>query len=162
MKRNVILNAVMLLTSLMFGLSACSQQKQPAKPTAKIQPSKQKKTMKVKELTLDEFKTKVMNFEANPDVWKFEGERPAVIDFYATWCGPCKMTAPVVEELAEKYDGKVDFYKVDVDKEEQLAAMFGIQSIPSLLFIPMKGEPHMSVGAMSFGEMDSVVTEILK
>lgn len=118
--------------------------------------------MKVKELTTEEFKSKVMDFEKHPSEWVFEGERPALIDFYATWCGPCKMTAPIVEQIAEKYDGKVDVYKVDVDKEQQLAAMFGIQSIPSLLFIPLKGEPQMSVGVMGFGQLDSAVTEILK
>lgn len=118
--------------------------------------------MKVKELTTEEFKSKVMDFEKHPSEWVFEGERPALIDFYATWCGPCKMTAPIVEQIAEKYDGKVDVYKVDVDKEQQLATMFGIQSIPSLLFIPLKGQPQMNVGAMSFGQLDSVVTEILK
>ena len=79
--------------------------------------------MKVKELTTEEFKSKVMDFEKHPSEWVFEGERPALIDFYATWCGPCKMTAPIVEQIAEKYDGKVDVYKVDVDKEQQLAAM---------------------------------------
>ena len=85
-----------------------------------------------------------------------------LIDFYATWCGPCKMMAPRVEQMAEKYDGKVDVYKVDVDKEEELAAMFGIRSIPSLLFIPMKGEPQMSVGAMSSADLDSAVANLLK
>ena len=137
-----------LVFGLAFGASACSQQKQPN--TEQQQHVKENKTMKVKELTTEEFKSKVMDFEKHPSEWVFEGERPALIDFYATWCGPCKMTAPIVEQIAEKYDGKVDVYKVDVDKEQQLAAMFGIQSIPSLLFIPLKGEPQMSVGAMGF------------
>ena len=149
-----------LVFGLAFGASACSQQKQPN--TEQQQQVKENKTMKVKELTTEEFKSNVMDFEKHPSEWVFEGERPALIDFYATWCGPCKMTAPIVEQIAEKYDGKVDVYKVDVDKEQQLAAMFGIQSIPSLLFIPLKGQPQMNVGAMSFGQLDSVVTEILK
>ncbi len=160
MDRNRLIKAMALVFGLAFGASACSQQKQPN--TEQQQQVKENKTMKVKELTTEEFKSKVMDFEKHPSEWVFEGERPALIDFYATWCGPCKMTAPIVEQIAEKYDGKVDVYKVDVDKEQQLAAMFGIQSIPSLLFIPLKGQPQMNVGAMSFGQLDSVVTEILK
>ena len=160
MDRNRLIKAMALVLGLAFGASACSQQKQPN--TEQQQQVKENKTMKVKELTTEEFKSKVMDFEKHPSEWVFEGERPALIDFYATWCGPCKMTAPIVEQIAEKYDGKVDVYKVDVDKEQQLAAMFGIQSIPSLLFIPLKGEPKMSVGAMGFGQLDSAVTEILK
>lgn len=118
--------------------------------------------MKVKELSTEEFKQKVMNFEVHPDKWVYEGKRPAIIDFYATWCGPCKMTAPVMEEIAEKYDGKVDVYKVDVDKEETLAGMFGIRSIPSILFIPVDGQPQMSVGAMNFEQVEQAVTSIFK
>ncbi|MGI6222940.1 MAG: thioredoxin [Prevotella sp.] len=160
MSRTLVLKSLVLLFGLTFGVSACSQQKQPS--TEQQQQVKEKKTMKVKELTTEEFKNKVMNYEKHPNEWVFEGERPVIIDFYATWCGPCKMTAPIVEQIADKYDGKVDVYKVDVDKEQQLAAMFGIQSIPSLLFIPMKEKPQMSVGAMSFGQLDSAVTDIFK
>ena len=117
--------------------------------------------MKVTELTTADFKTKVMNYEQHPQEWVFEGKRPALVDFYATWCGPCKALSPIVEELAEKYDGKVDFYKVDVDKQEELAALFGIRSIPSLLFIPMEGQPEMSVGAMNMEQLQKAIEEKL-
>ena len=80
--------------------------------------------MKAKHLTKEEFLNKVANYETNPNEWKFLGERPALIDFYATWCGPCKMLAPVLDELAEEYDGKIDIYKIDVDQEEELAGLF--------------------------------------
>ena len=98
-------------------------------------------------LTKETFKTKIFNYESSKE-WKFEGERPAVVDFYADWCGPCKMVAPVLEELATEYKGKVDIYKVDTEAEQELAAMFGIRSIPSLLFIPKEGQPQMSMGAL--------------
>ena len=87
--------------------------------------------MKATHLTKADFLTKVANYETNPNEWKFLGERPALIDFYATWCGPCKMLAPVLDELAEEYEGKIDIYKIDVDAEEELAALFGIRSVPS-------------------------------
>jgi thioredoxin len=98
-------------------------------------------------LTLETFKTKVFNYEVNQD-WKFEGDKPCLIDFYANWCGPCKMVAPILEELAEEYKGKIDIYKVNTEEEQQLAAMFGIQSIPSLLFVPVDGQPQMALGAL--------------
>lgn len=90
--------------------------------------------MKVQELTKAEFLKKVANYEASPNKWVYEGDKPCIVDFYATWCGPCKMVAPILEELAEEYAGKIDIYKVDTEKEEGLAASFGIRSIPSLLF----------------------------
>lgn len=135
--------------------------KNGAKDEAGLQDAKNTENM-VHELTTDEFKKNVMDYEAHPNEWVFEGKRPALIDFYATWCGPCKMTAPVVAEIAEKYSGKLDVYKVDVDKEQELAAMFGIRSIPTLLFIPLKGQPQMSVGMMDFSEMNSVVADLCK
>ena len=84
--------------------------------------------------------------EANPNDWKFEGNRPAIVDFYATWCGPCKVMHPILEELSKEYSGKVDIYQIDVDKEQDLAAAFGIRSIPTLLMIPMKEEPRIMQG----------------
>jgi thioredoxin 1 len=98
-------------------------------------------------LTLETFKEKVFNFEVNKE-WKFEGSKPCMIDFYADWCGPCKMVAPILEELATEYAGKLDIYKVDTEDQRELAAVFGIQSIPSILFVPAAGQPQMAMGAL--------------
>ena len=101
----------------------------------------------IEHLTLETFKEKVFNFEQNKE-WKFEGSKPAMIDFYADWCGPCKMVAPILEELSTEYDGKLDIYKVDTEDQKELASIFGIQSIPSLLFVPLEGQPQMAMGAL--------------
>lgn len=93
---------------------------------------------KVIHLTKAEFLAKVYNFEKNPEEWKYEGDKPAIVDFYADWCGPCKMVAPILDELAKEYDGQIVIYKVDTEKEQELAGAFGIRSIPSILFIPWK------------------------
>ncbi|MDZ7794133.1 MAG: thioredoxin [Spirochaetia bacterium] len=98
-------------------------------------------------LTKETFLEKVFDFEKKKE-WEFQGDLPAVIDFYADWCGPCKMVAPIVEELSEEYEGKVNFYKIDTEDQQELAAAFGIQSIPSILFIPLEGKPQMAAGAL--------------
>ena len=123
--------------------------------------TKENKNMKTQELTTDSFKEKVMDYVANPKEWKFKGDKPALIDFYATWCGPCKQTAPVVEELANDYDGKIDVYKVDVDQQEELAQLFGIQSIPTLIFVPKEGDPQKVVGAMGKAQFEEVIKKVL-
>jgi thioredoxin 1 len=101
----------------------------------------------VEHLTKETFMNKVFNFEKNKD-WKFEGTKPCIIDFYADWCGPCKMVAPVLEELSKDYDGKLDVFKVNTEEEQELASAFGIRSIPSFLFVPAEGQPQMAMGAL--------------
>ena len=98
-------------------------------------------------LTKETFLAKVFDYEKNQD-WKFNGELPAIIDFWAPWCGPCRMVGPVLEELAEEYKGKINIYKVNTDEEQELGSVFGIRSIPSILFVPMEGQPKMAVGAL--------------
>ncbi len=117
--------------------------------------------MALEHLTKETFKEKVFNFEENKD-WKFEGERPAVIDFYADWCGPCKMVAPILEELANEYEGKIDIYKVDTEAERELSGAFGIQSIPSLLFVPVEGQPAMAKGALPKDSFKQAFSDVLK
>jgi thioredoxin 1 len=106
------------------------------------------------------FLEKVFNYEKNQD-WKFEGEIPAVVDFWAPWCGPCKMVGPIIDELSTEYDGKVNFYKVNTDEEQELGAVFGIKSIPSLLFIPKEGQPKLAVGALPKDSLKSAIEKEL-
>jgi len=107
-----------------------------------------KSVVKPEHLTYKTFIEKVWDFEKNPQEWVYQGEIPCVIDFYADWCRPCKMIAPIMEELAIKYDGKIKIYKIDTQKEQDLARIFQINSIPAVLFSPIKGKPTMQAGAL--------------
>ena len=111
-------------------------------------------------LTKETFLSKVFNYELNQE-WKFEGELPCLIDFYADWCGPCKMVAPILEELSKEFDGKINIYKVNTEVEQELASAFGIQSIPSLLFCPKDGKPQMAMGALPKQAMTDAINEVL-
>ena len=116
--------------------------------------------MALEHLTVDTFKEKVFNYETNKE-WKFEGSRPAIIDFYADWCGPCKVVAPVLEELKEEYGEKLDIFKVNTEEQRELSSVFGIQSIPSLLFIPTEGQPQMAMGALPKETFKQAISEVL-
>jgi thioredoxin len=111
------------------------------------------------QLTTKDFKEKIFNYETEKD-WKYEG-LPAIVDFYADWCGPCKMVAPILQELSNEYEGKLVIYKVDTDKEQELSAVFGIQSIPTLLFIGADGEPMMQPGALPKHILKKIIDEQL-
>jgi thioredoxin len=111
-------------------------------------------------LTKQTFQDKVFNYEVNKE-WKFEGDLPCIIDFYADWCGPCKMVAPILEELAKEYDGKINIYKVDTEVEQELAGAFGIRSIPSLLFVPKDEQPQMAQGALPKESFKQVIEDVL-
>ncbi len=116
--------------------------------------------MSVKLNTAD-FKQKVFNYEANKE-WKFEGERPAIVDFYADWCGPCKMVSPVLDKISEEYAGKLDVFKVNTDEEQELSAVFGIQSIPTILFVPAEGQPQAAMGALPKAAIEKAIKDVLK
>jgi thioredoxin 1 len=111
-------------------------------------------------LTAQEFKEKVFNYETGTE-WKYEGQLPAIIDFYADWCAPCKMVAPILEDLALEYSGKIIVYKVNTEDEQELASVFGIQSIPTLLFIPSKGQPQAAMGALPRQTFEKVIQDVL-
>lgn len=124
--------------------------------------AKEKPTTRVVHITKADFLKKVYDFEKNPDEWKYLGSQPAIVDFYADWCGPCRQLSPVLDELAKEYSGKLTIYKVNVDNERGLATFFGIRSIPTLLFIPMKGKPQRSLGALSKTELKGIIKDVLK
>lgn len=124
--------------------------------------TKETKTMSTTvKLTTEQFLEKVANYKTNPDKWQYLGDKPAIIDFYADWCGPCKAIAPTLEELAAEYAGEIIIYKIDVDKEQELAQVFGIRSIPSILFVPLNGSPQMSQGAMSKSDLKGAIDSVL-
>lgn len=117
--------------------------------------------MKTIHLTRAEFVKKVADIDASPTKWEYLGDKPCIIDFYADWCGPCKAIAPVLEELANDYEGKIIIYKINTEKEQELASAFGIRSIPSLLFCPMDGTPQMAQGALPKQVFKQAIDELL-
>lgn len=112
-------------------------------------------------LTKEGFIQKVFDYENNKE-WNYRGDLPSIIDFYADWCGPCKMISPVLEELSKEYAGKIHVYKVNTEEEAELSSAFGIQSIPTLIFIPMDGEPRMAQGALPKDALKNIVKDVLK
>ena len=148
-KKTIIMKKSILIAIaiLAFGFAANAQEK--------------KEESKVKHLTYNEFLKKVWDFEKNPNTFIYKGELPAIIDFYADWCGPCRRVAPIMEKLAEEYDGKLLVYKVNTDQERGLSAAFQVKSIPMVLFIPLEGQPMMQVGALPEEGYRKVVEEQL-
>lgn len=117
--------------------------------------------IKPEHLTVETFKELVYNYEANPDEWVFEGDKPCVVDFYADWCKPCKLIAPIMEELANEYKGEVNIYKINTEQQRELSRVFGVRSIPTVLFVPMKGKPQMSQGALPKESFKQAIDEFL-
>lgn len=117
--------------------------------------------MQATHLTKAEFLNKIGDYTTIGHNWQYKGSRPAVIDFYASWCGPCRALAPILDEIATEYIGLVDVYKVDIDREKELAAAFGIRSVPTIFFIPMDGNPHRIKGAIAKELFRSKIDELL-
>lgn len=148
---------MLFITGLTF--SSCNGQ---AKNNQEKEQIKKETKMKTIHLNKIDFLKKVANYEANPGEFKYLGDKPALIDFYADWCGPCKAIAPVLEELADEYDGEIYIYKINTEEEQELAALFGIRSIPSLLFVPMGDEqPQMAQGALPKPTLKEAIDKVL-
>ncbi|MDL2209161.1 thioredoxin [Parabacteroides sp. OttesenSCG-928-O15] len=150
---------ILFLPVIALWLMSCNA-KAETKTEKEVTIQKENK-MTTTHLTKEEFLSKVANFEANPTEWKYLGDKPALIDFYADWCGPCKAIAPILEELAAEYGDRIHIYKINTEDEPELAAAFGIRSIPSLLFVPMSEQPQMAMGALPKHQLKEAIEEVL-
>lgn len=151
---------VVLIGSLLFFTStSCANSTEPnVVPTTTVSSTDQKEVVYLDKVS---FKDKVFDYENNTQ-WKYAGKVPAILDFYADWCGPCKMLSPVLEGIQKEYNGKLQVFKVDTDKEKELAATFGIQSLPTVVFIPLNGQPQAVMGFQPKEELEKIITEVLK
>ncbi len=145
----------LLLISAALMILVNSHAGEPVKPETKTNTASP-----VVYLTNETFKQKIFNYEVNKE-WKYAGNKPAIIDFYADWCGPCRKVSPIIEELAREYNGKIIVYKVDTEKEQVLSQNLGIQSLPTILFIPAQGDPQAIMGALPKEELKKAIQEIL-
>lgn len=152
----IIVMTIVFTALLITSCSAKSTKDEPVSETKNVE-----NKVKTIHLTKAEFLKKIANYEANLSEWKYLGDKPALIDFYADWCGPCKKVAPILEELANEYDGEIYIYKIDTEQEQELASVFGIRSIPSLLFIPMDEQPQMVAGAMPKANLKDAIEKVL-
>ena len=154
-----------LMTLLLVGslFISCANAQNKASETGVKSESAVKSEVKAGtvKMTKADFLKKIADYEKNPTEWKYLGDKPAIVDFYANWCGPCRSIAPVLEELAKEYDGKIVIYKVNTDKERELSGALGIQSLPSLLFIPMDGKPQMATGALPKETFKKIIDDFL-
>lgn len=158
-----ILSIAMVASLAMFGCnqSTGNGQTTSGEPVKSATASANSEEGKVVQMNKAMFLERVFNYEKNPDTWVYEGNKPAIIDFYADWCGPCKKIAPIMAQLAEEYKDQIVIYKVDTDKERELAQVFQIRSIPSILFIPAGGQPQMTMGALPKAEFEKMIKEVL-
>jgi len=161
-------NLTLIVIAILVISTGCTNETSKTEKTEKVETVAEKsvttKTVDIEkktiQLTTATFKEKVFNYDVNQE-WKYEGDKPCIIDFYADWCGPCKIVAPILEELAKEYEGEIIIYKVDTEKQRDLAVTFGIRSIPSLLFVPSAGQPQMSQGALPKEQFVKIIDEFL-
>ena len=155
--KNVIIFAVMAI----LGLASLSCNGQSTSTNKKNDGTTKEKKTKTIKLNKANFLTRIIDYETTLDEWNYLGDKPAIIDFYADWCAPCRMIVPMMEELAEEYSGKIYVYKIDIEEEQELAALFGVRTIPFFLFIPMDGEPQAARGALSKDVFKKAIEEVL-
>jgi thioredoxin len=146
---------------ILISLIACSNTHGDKNPANESVPVEDKNDGQVIKLTSESFKKLVWNYEKYPKDWKYNGDLPCLVDFYADWCRPCRMVAPIMEELAKEYKGKIRIYKVNTDEQRELSGIFNIRSIPTMLFVPKSGQPQMSSGALSKEDYVKVINRIL-
>ena len=150
---------LLFATAMACAASACNSGK--GSDAAQATTAEQTATVKATHITKAEFLAKVMNYEKNPQEWIYLGDKPCLIDFYASWCGPCKRLAPVLDELAQEYAGEIYIYKVNTEQEQELAAVFGIRSIPTLLFCPLGENPQIAQGALPKEQLKEAIDKVL-
>lgn len=146
-----------VLVSIIFTIHANSQSTPTPKKNTQPVSSETGTVIHIKQ---KDFLTKVFNYKADKN-WKYLGDKPCIVDFYATWCGPCKRVAPILDELAKEFKGKIIIYKIDTDQEQELSTELGISSIPTLLFCPMNGQPQVANGAIPKESFLKVINEVL-
>jgi thioredoxin len=151
-----IILSFLLIVGVSF--SACTQSGTGNNTPASTEASNEGKVIQMDKAM---FLEKVFNYEASPDKWIYRGDKPCIIDFYADWCGPCKKVAPIMSALAEQYKDQVVIYKVNTDREKELAGVFNIRSIPSILYCPIEGQPTMTMGAQPKSEFEKMLKELL-
>jgi thioredoxin len=151
---------ILLAMGMTFAFTIETGESEPSAIKVNMTEEKEINKSNMEKLTKEAFLEKVFNYEQNKE-WKYEGDLPCLIDFYADWCGPCKMVHPILEELSKEYDGKINIYQIDTEAEQELAAAFGIRSIPSLLFCPIDGQPQMAQGALPKATLKKAIEEIL-
>lgn len=153
--KNIFLTVLISVAVFSYGCASHgSETSQPGNPSAE-------NSGKAVKISHQEFVELVYNYEANPTEWVFEGDLPAIVDFYADWCAPCRIVAPILDELAKEYEGRIRIYKVDTDKEKELARVFNIRSIPTMLFIPASGQPQISQGALPKETLKQVIDNFM-
>lgn len=156
--------SIALSLFVMVGFASCTNQSRAEKSSeASVNSAKSKEDKSlIKHIDLEFMKSKIYNWEESPGEFKFKGTRPAIIDFYAHWCGPCRSLAPKLEAIAKKYEGKLDIYKVNVDDETTLAQVFGVKSIPMMLFVPQEGVPIQTLGDLPMDDIEKTIAQILE
>lgn len=165
MKKNkclLLAASVILSTSMMFASCTNNNTGEKNSETTLTESTQQHGKGKVVHLTTAQMREQIYDYKANPNKWVYKGSKPAIIDFYADWCGPCRRLGPKLEKIAEKYNDKLIVYKINIDNEPELAQVFGIQSIPMVLFVPAKGTPIQTMGDLPEEEIEKAVSEIIK
>ena len=157
MKQRILTLSFAMVMSFMVSACGNGKKEQAGEQT----PAKATTEVKSISITKADFLAKVANYEANPTEWIYLGDKPCIVDFYANWCGPCKRLAPILDELAKEYAGEIYIYKVDTEKERELAAVFGIRSIPTLLFCPMGENPQIAQGALPKEQLKEAIDKVL-
>lgn len=158
--RLIMQRAILLAILIPILLVSCGE-RSSHKTTVQSSLNNKNKTMAATNLTAAEFRDKVFDY-TNATEWSFKGNKPCIIDFSASWCGPCQRLAPVLEEVAQEFEGKIDVYKIDIDEESEVAEQFGIQSVPTLIFCPLDGKPRSTVGLLPKQTIVSTINEVLE